>query len=223
MNTKIPLHQHYDNEKNNREELDHIKDQVTDITRQTGFKIRTLKRDIVGLENEENQVKSTLDAAKLIDHQRLNSIKEEINHQEKFKELYDDREETNRQKAGTALPDQAPSYNELTSFDHSRVKNFTKGEHSQQDQLVSTESKEMQANMKGQQEEGELEAKIGALKAELSNVKRSAKFKTQLLEHKAHHINNEIQEDESLDSTRRHNEELEAHTSVTAQAPEKEE
>jgi len=38
-----------------------------------------------------------------------------------------------------------------------------------------------------------------------------------LLEHKAHHLENVIKEDEALDATRRHNEELESQASVAEQ------
>jgi hypothetical protein len=217
LNTHVPLHQHYSNEKHNREALDHINDEITDSKRHTGFKVRTLKREVLGLKNEENKMKSTLKAEKRIADQRIRGVKEEINHQEKFRELYDGREETNRAHAGTALPDQAPSYNELVKFDHSRAQSFENGEHSQQDQLVSTESKEMQANMEGQKQEAMIDAKIDALKAELSNVERSSEFKEKLLEHKAHHLENVIQEDEALDAHRRQNEEIESHATLASQ------
>ena len=210
INPNIPLTQHYANERKLRQKADHIKDEITHLKHETGFEERDLDRKVLGLKNEENSLKSGLKADNRIAQQHMQAIKYDINHQERFRELYSDRLKHNTEKLKHALPDQVPALNELVKFDRERVKHWLEGENKNQGSLEVAVEKNLKEKAEVENHVAELEAKIVGLKAQVDNVKERAKFEVGNLESKEHSAEKLIEQDEDLDSQRRENEKIEA-------------
>ena len=57
-NPKIPLEQHYKNERNLRKKFYHLKDDMQHMKMEEGFKVRDLSRSVLALENDLNTLKT---------------------------------------------------------------------------------------------------------------------------------------------------------------------
>lgn len=222
INPNVPLKQHYSNEKALRVKADHIKDQIAKNTHQLGFQVRALKRKILGLENEENKAESERTAVNRITEQREEAIKYEINHDEKFRELYKKRLERNTNLLKHALPDQRESEQKLITFDQDRVKHWTEVENKEQEKLQETSGKDVQARMRVEKLVAGLQEQIVALNSQVDNLKQHDTFETARLENELHNVEGTIQEDINLDKKRSENEKLESAKSASAQVEEDE-
>jgi len=210
LNPNVPLQKHYSNERHNREALNKIDDEIIRIKRKAGFKERTLKRQELALENERNTHHSSFKGANRIASQHERAIKEEINHQEKFREKYEHRLKKNRNKLAHALPDQVEAYKKLVDFDEDRVKYFTEEEHRQQHELEETMGHDLATKAKSSAKLAVTDGKIAALKAKIDEVRSRVDLETSMLKSKKHHLENVIKEDIKLDKKRRENESIEA-------------
>ena len=199
LNPKIPLQKHYSNERNNRKEANKLEDEILTIKRDAGFKERTLKREKLALENKRNVVHSIYRGEERMDRQHERAIKEEINHQEKFREKYEHRLDKNRKKLVRALPDQVEAYKKLVDFDERRVKHFTEAEHKEQHELHKTVEHDLRNKAKISEQLSELDGKIAALKAKIQGEHANVELKTSMLHRKKHHIDNIITRDDTLD------------------------
>jgi len=91
INPNVPLHQHYRNERHLREQANGVKDEIEKTLQQAGFNVRELKHKIIRIKNNVNKDRAIRNGVLRMSQQRENSVKEEINHEEKFKELYEQR------------------------------------------------------------------------------------------------------------------------------------
>jgi hypothetical protein len=210
INKKIPLDQHYSNERKLRKESFKLKEQAKTIRRNAGFKERDLKHKILELKNQADVLATNVHADDKIAKQRERSIKEDINHAEKFKELYEQRGEVNKERLSKALPDQAASLKKLSDFDQERKEHWAHVEDREQKNLQNTVQKDIKANVVNMTKEANVQAQIMSLKTNLSNVSNGAEFAAANLDAKRHHLENEIKKDDILDQQRRENEVHEA-------------
>jgi len=202
----IPVQQHYRNERHLREKADHVKDEITDTIHQAGFKVRELKRKVLALKNLVNRDKAIRNGFVRMSNQRENSIKEEINHEEKFKELYEQRLRKNQGRENTALPDQRIALAKLVKFDQDRIVHWHKREMHSQKQLQHTVDSDIKKGVKTSNKVAQVQAKIGMIKAHVGNIEQKAGFRIARLEEKLHTLENVIQQDIALDKKRAHNE-----------------
>lgn len=210
---------HYTNERNLRKESFKLGQQISTIKRNTGFKKRDLKHKILNLKNQSHVLSSNVHAEDKIAKQKERSIKEDLNHAEKFKELYEQREQVNRERLSKALPDQVASLKKLTDFDHERREHWAHKEDKEQKNLQSTVEGDIKANVANMNKEANVQGQIMALKADLSNVDATAEFAEGKLEAKKHHIDNVVAKDTALDQHRRENEEKEATAAASEMSP----
>lgn len=217
INPKVPLQQHYANEKALRQKADHIEDEIKKNEHQLGFKVREMKHKILGLLNAENKAKAERRAINKVSDQREQSIKEEINHDEKFRELYADRLQTNMKRLKGALPDQRPAYQELVKFDQDRVKHWTETENKYQSKLQQTLGRDTEDRIRIEKLVAGLQAEILSLHAQIGDLKSRVSFKNARLQNELHNIEGTIQQDIALDKQRQFNEKLEARRAAAAQ------
>jgi len=210
INPHVPLQRHYSNERKNRRAADHIKDQIQRTVEQAGFQVRQLKHSVVKMENNVNRDRATRDGVLRMADQRENSIKFEINHEEKFKELYEQRLKKNQRREGTALPDQRFALEKLVKFDEGRVAHWKKAEDGQQRLLQHTVQRDVEESIKSERTVAELQARIGMLKAQLDGMKQRAAFRVARLSEKLMNLNKVIAQDIALDHKRASNEKKEA-------------
>jgi len=210
INPHVPLQKHYSNERKNRRVADHLKDQIQKTIQQTGFQVRQLNHAVVNAENNVNRDRATRDGVFRMAEQRENSIKFEINHEEKFKELYEQRLRKNQRREGTALPDQRVALEKLVTFDENRVAHWKKAEDSQQRLLQHTVQGDIRESIASEKTVAELQAKIGMLKAQLDSMKQRAHFRVARLSEKLKNVNSVIAQDIALDHKRAGNETKEA-------------
>merc|ERR1711957_878668 len=197
-------------ERKNRRVADHLKDQIQKTIQQTGFQVRQLNHAVVNAENNVNRDRATRDGVFRMAEQRENSIKFEINHEEKFKELYEQRLRKNQRREGTALPDQRVALEKLVRFDENRVAHWKKAEDSQQRLLQHTVQGDIRESIASEKTVAELQAKIGMLKAQLDSMKQRAHFRVARLSEKLKNVNSVIAQDIALDHKRAGNETKEA-------------
>jgi hypothetical protein len=148
LNTHIPLQEHYSNERNLRKQTYKITDQIKTVERQAGFHERAVKHQLLALKNQANKLENNAAADSKVANQKEQSIKEDINHSEKFREIYSQRGKENSEKLASALPDQVPSMTELVKFDHERTAHWTQKETRQQADLESTVSGDIKEGAK---------------------------------------------------------------------------
>jgi len=210
INPKIPLKQHYANEKALRLRADHLKDSIAQITHSAGFKIRALKREEIGIKNNAIKAKSEQKAINKISDQREMAIKQELNHDEKFRELYKQRLQKNTRKMKGALPDEIPSLQKLVNFDKTRIMHWKKTEDNYQKKLVSTLSKDEQDKVTSDKSVSSLEATIGGLQASIAAIKSRVGFNIARKQNELKNIEGTIANDIALDKKRAHKERAEA-------------
>ena len=208
-NTHIPLQQHYNNEKHLRQKLYKVEDDINHLKRQTGFGERKLKREVLKNKNALHTLKSVDHASDRLHGQRGMSIKEQINHYEKFREKYHKRLMKNRLKAQKALPDQRGEYDTLVKFDEARSKYFLGAANKEQEKLDKTRKENGEFKMKTRNNEAEAEARIARLEGKLKSTKENYKFKLQELEAEEAQLQEMVHAEEALDLKRRNNEVLE--------------
>lgn len=169
------------------------------------------------LENDENKARAMQKAVNRVSHQRERSIKEEINHDEKFREMYAKRLRKNTKRLEHALPDQRPSYQELVSFDQDRVKHWVDEENAYQQKLQHTIGDDDEQKVRAEKRVATLAAKVIQLHAQIDGEKSRAGFKNARLENEQENIRGTIRNDVKLDDKRRHNEEIEARRAEESQ------
>ena len=100
-----------------------------------GFKVRDLSRSVLALENDLNTLKTQNSAIHKLHLQWEASLKEQINHYEKFREKYAARQLKNKGKLSGALPDQESEYQTLVDFDKERKGHFKTAEDKENQKL----------------------------------------------------------------------------------------
>ena len=206
LNTKIPLQKHYSNERSLRTQAYKTTDQIKSVERKAGFKSRAIKHQLLALKNQANKLENNSHADSKVAHQKERAIKEDINHSEKFRELYEERGKVNSGHLASALPDEKASLAKLVKFDHDREAHWTKKETKQQAELQGTVAADLKEEAANGSMIANVSAKIGALKADLSGVQKGAAFAVLALENKKHHLGNLVKRDVKLDAFRRGNE-----------------
>lgn len=103
-NPKIPLNQHYSNERDLRKKAYALQDKIHQVAHDAEFKVRDMNRAKLALQNRQTTLKAERKADQNMADQREEAIKYEINHDEKFREMYQDRLQKNRHHAEHALP-----------------------------------------------------------------------------------------------------------------------
>lgn len=206
----VPLNTHYSNEKKIREELYKLENKVNKLKRKEGFKVRDLKRATLAAENSLAKIESTKKADDKVHEQREEAIKEQINHEERFREKYQKRFLRNHKKLAKALPDQEPEFMALEAFDNTRVQDFRKEEAADQVKLNEQRRKDMNEKATAQNQESHLEGEIEQQKTTLKTMKESFQFKIEALEAKEAELKQMTNSEANLDATRRGNEAEEA-------------
>lgn len=210
INPHVPLQRHYRNERHLREKANRVKDEIQKTIEEAGFKIRELGHKMIDMQNLVNKDRAVRDGVFRMANQRENSVKEEINHEEKFKELYQQRLRKNDKRMATALPDQKIALEKLVKFDEERVAHWKAREDESQRTLQHTTEKDIKEGIKSSSTVANLQARIGMLKADVDNMKQKAGFRVARLGEKLKEIDNVVKQDIALDKKRAHNEVKEA-------------
>jgi hypothetical protein len=142
------LQEHYSNERNLRKQTYKITDQIKTVERQAGFHERAVKHQLLALKNQANKLENNAAADLKVASQKEQAIKEDINHSEKFREIYTQRGKENSEKLASALPDQVSSRTELVKFDHERTAHWIQKETRQQADLQGTVSEDIKKTAK---------------------------------------------------------------------------
>merc|ERR1719240_1504896 len=97
----IPLDDHYREERQLRKNLFNTEEKIKKLEEHVGFALRDLERQKLAFENDEDKVNSEITATNRMEDQRIQALKEDLNHEEKFRELYEARLKKNLEKAHT--------------------------------------------------------------------------------------------------------------------------
>jgi len=216
-NVHVPLQQHYSNERNLRKELYKTEDQMQKLKHDHEFHKSDVKRAELAKKNELVKLETTTAADSELREERAAAIKEEINHDEKFREKYHARFLKNKDKLVHAMPDQEAALGTLTDFDKSRDEHFQKHEMSQNEKLQKEEKAIVEENMKAETEKTHLKSEIHKLHTEEGLGEAGYAFKMTALGGKVAELQAEVSADAHLDVTRRQKEELEAKATNVAQ------
>jgi len=208
-NSHIPLQKHYHNEKELREAEYRLEDKINHLKRGFGFQERTKSRNILADENTLAANESKEKADNRLHGQREMAIKEQINHEEKFRTKYKHRAEKNKKKLEHALPDEVPEYTTLENFDEERVKHFTGALKLEQDKLNHQKQADMSADNELRNANADLEGRIDKEKGDLKTARDNYNFKVAGLEAEHAQLQEMVHAEEHLDDKRRHNEHIE--------------
>ena len=202
INPNVPLTKHYSNERKLRDQSDKLKDELQKTIQESGFAERNDEHQVVALKNQENRLKSQRTANFRIAHQREQSIKEEINHDEKFKELYQQRLAKNEKRVASALPDQRVALAKLIAFDKERIAVWKNTENKYQGVLENTLGKDLQSGISIEKKVASLQGKIGEIRAKISTLQNRETFKVARISEKLNNIEKVIAQDIALDKKR---------------------
>lgn len=216
-NIHVPLQQHYSNEKNLRKELYKTEDQMQKLKHTHDFHKSDVKRAELAKRNELVKLESTTAADNELKGQQIAALKEEINHDEKFREKYHARFLKNNAEEAHAMPDQRGALQTLTAFDKERDQHFQKAEMTENNKLQKLEQETVQENIHAETEKVKLQQSIHKLHTEEGLGEAGYAFKMTALGGKVAELEARISADTSLDHTRSHNEELEAVATQVAQ------
>merc|ERR1711934_1050508 len=216
-NSHVPLQQHYSNERHLRHKAFEVEDKINHLKRKEGFKLRDQERKNLAIKNELNVTTSSHHAEKRLHRQREQAIKEQINHQEKFREKYQARLLKNRKKVAHALPDQVPEYTALISFDKERENYFSKAEDAENQKLHHIRQEDLSHENAHRNKRAELKGELRKGESKLETIRDGFKFKLKQLEAEHAQLEGMITADEHLDAARRANEKKEAILSDFAQ------
>ena len=184
INPKIPLTKHYSNEREERKADYKLKDEIRKLKEETHFKLLDMERHILELQNKFDDLKNEVNGNVREDDQKTMAIEEQINHDEKFKEMYNQRLEENSHKEKTALPDQVPVYKKLMKFDENREEHWLHDEKHQQKDLDHLKEKTVLKNAEDRQKMANKEEKINRIKSQEKALARNEGFKKQELSDK---------------------------------------
>jgi hypothetical protein len=141
VSNKVPLPQHYANERRFRIERDNLLNKVDALSRKKGFQIRDTEHAVLKIENQITSAKISLTEVNKIATQRETAVKFEINHDEMWKKYYQKRLSVNQGKLGKALPDDASALKKLIANDEQRVTYYTKSANDQWESLKNLKAK----------------------------------------------------------------------------------
>jgi hypothetical protein len=141
VSNKVPLQQHYANERRFRIERDNLLNKVDALSRKKGFQIRDTQHAVLKIENQIASAKTSLTEVNKIATQRETAVKFEINHDEMWKKYYQKRLSHNQGKLGTALPDDASALKKLIANDEQRVAYYSKSANDQWESLKNLKAK----------------------------------------------------------------------------------
>jgi hypothetical protein len=141
VSNKVPLKQHYANERRFRIERDNLLNKVDALSRKKGFQIRDTEHAVLKIENQIASAKTSLTEVNKIATQRETAVKFEINHDEMWKKYYQKRLSVNQGKLGKALPDDASALKKLIANDEQRVTYYTKSANDQWESLKNLKAK----------------------------------------------------------------------------------
>lgn len=152
--------------------------------------------------NHLDQEESLNKADETLHTQREKAIKEEINHQEKFREQYESRLVANKARLESTKNDQKPEYQKLLNFDEKRIKYFEGGEEQEQKKLKDTMADDAKDKIALLKTVSTLEADISKLESRIKVIKTGMKMKVKILEGKAGNLHKLIGNNDTLDKTR---------------------
>jgi hypothetical protein len=167
-NVKVPLEKHYSNERTLRQQLYRAEDQMAKLKRAHGFHTRDVKREELAKENALVKLETTVSADNTLRGERAAARKEQINHDEKFREKYHARFLKNKDKMVHASPDQQEAIQTLTNFDRSRDEHFRKAELAENEKLQKEKQEIVNENIKAVKQEADLKSQIHKAKSEES-------------------------------------------------------
>jgi len=202
----VPLEQHYHNERENRKQAFKLKHKAASVVQHVGYKVRDLKRKVLRNNNEKNQENSNGHAFNLISSQKLESVKEEINHDEKMREIYVAREQKNARREQSALPNQQKAYQKLRDFDHKEARFFRKRENQEQNKLMKYRNELVTSSIELNKSINELETANNSLNGHIKNAVANSEFKIAKLQEELRTVEHTVKLDEELDQKRRNNE-----------------
>lgn len=202
-NVKVPLRQHYSNERTLRQQLYRAEDQMAKLQRKHGFKTRDVKREVLAKENALVKLETTVSSDNTLRGERAGALKEEINHDEKFREKYHARFLKNKAKLVQASPDQQQAIQTLVNFDSSRDHHFRQAELHENQKLMTEKQDIVNENIKAVKQEADLHNQIHKLKSHLSNGSAGIQFRMTALAAKIAVLQEKIEADTTLDKARR--------------------
>jgi hypothetical protein len=208
-NVKVPLRQHYSNERSLRQQLYKAEDQMAKLQRSHGFKTRDVKRAELAKENALVKLETTVSADNTLRGERAAALKEEINHDERFREKYHARFLRNKAKLVHATPDQQQAIQTLVNFDRSRDEHFKKAELQENEKLQKEKQEIVNENIKAVKQEAQLKSQIHKLKSQENSGSAGIQFRMTALAAKIAVLEEKIAADTSLDGVRRATEEKE--------------
>jgi hypothetical protein len=141
VSSKVPIAQHYANERRFRIERDNLLNKIDALSRKKGFQIRDTEHAVLKIENQIASTKTSLTEVNKIATQRETAVKFEINHDEMWKKYYQKRLALNQTKLGKALPDDASALRKLITNDTQRVQYYLKSANDQCESLKNLEAK----------------------------------------------------------------------------------
>jgi hypothetical protein len=141
VSNKVPLQQHYANERRFRIERDNLLNKVDALSRKKGFQVRDTEHAVLKIENQIASAKTSLSEVNKIATQRETAVKFEINHDEMWKKYYQKRLSLNQGKLSRALPDDASALKKLIANDEQRVAYYLKSANDQWESLKNLKAK----------------------------------------------------------------------------------
>lgn len=209
-NPKVTLKNVHEDERQSRQQAYTIQDDIKNLSNQAENRVKKLDHKKAKLEKKvvyQEGKEHTLDT---IADQKEESIKEQINHDEKFKELYLKRGRENKGRYELDSPDLKPADAKLANFDQERVKNFRKAELKQNKQLNKSKKHDLEKKAKLMKMIAHLEARIGAIDTDIKNLEIKTEFRVAVLEHKEQFVDRHIEADQEILLKRKDTEQVES-------------
>ena len=209
VNKKVPLPQHYANERRLRIERDNLLNKVDAFSRKKGFEERDMKHAVLKIQNQIAKTKEELRSVNKISSQRETAVKFEINHDEMWKKYYEKRLGVNQGKLGHALPDQVASLKKLEENDTQRIAYYTKSANDQWQTLKNLKAKHNSEVMKLQNIIDKLENDETTSSLKGAQVIRHLANQIRKIKQLIKPIDETLQADDEMDQVRRANEKME--------------
>lgn len=205
----VPLREHYRRERIIRRKTYMLDDQIASLKRKGEMRVRDLKHEKLRYSNRLNQEKSIRKAETKLHEQREAAIKEEINHDEKFREKYEERLVNNKARIESALPDQRSEFEKLVEFDDKRIKHFESQLDDEQKKLRDTETDDDKEQVHLIRTIGKLETVIAQLDSKIAAIQTQVKLRTSMMDSKAGHMHKMLESSGDVDKAKVETEHLE--------------
>lgn len=183
------LDTHYNKEHNLRSEHYKLKDRETHLQQDVGFKTRKIKHSIISEKNKVNVLKSQLHANNKTFSQKERAMQEQINHDEKFREVFAERLGKNQSDIPHALPDEKIADKKLAKFDKDRIDYFRDNEIEHQKKLSQIQSKDDEMTTEYADRIARREARIVGYQETIKSLHDTEKLEEKMLRKNDNRVN----------------------------------